>query len=114
MDMICKCGSKEFFTEKHGNQTGLYCSACGKWQKWLKKDEIRLFNHGVKDGWISVKDRLPDTDRDIIMCLETREVCCGWYSPALRIWHDMNATAIESVTHWRGLPDPPRMEDNND
>jgi hypothetical protein len=26
------------------------------------------------DDWISVKDRLPDTDRDIIMCLETREV----------------------------------------
>ena len=48
MNMVCKCGGKEFFTEGHGNQTGLYCSACGKWQKWLKKDEIRLFNHGVK------------------------------------------------------------------
>lgn len=48
MNMVCKCGGKEFFTEEHGNQTGLYCSACGKWQKWLKKDEIRLFNHGVK------------------------------------------------------------------
>lgn len=30
MDMVCKCGSKEFFTEEYGNQTGLYCSACGK------------------------------------------------------------------------------------
>lgn len=48
MEMVCKCGGREFFTEEHGNQTGLYCSACGKWQKWLKKDEIRLFNHGVK------------------------------------------------------------------
>lgn len=67
MNMICKCGSKEFFTEKHGNQTGLYCSACGKWQKWLKKDEIQLFNHGVQDGWISVKDRLPDTDREVLV-----------------------------------------------
>lgn len=47
MDMVCKCGGKEFFTEEHGNQTGLYCAACGKWQKWLKKDEIRLFNHGM-------------------------------------------------------------------
>ena len=36
MNMVCKCGGKEFFTEEHGNQTGLYCSACGKWQKWLK------------------------------------------------------------------------------
>lgn len=48
MNMVCKCGGKEFFTEEHGNQTGLYCSACGKWQKWLKKDEIRLFNHGCQ------------------------------------------------------------------
>lgn len=27
MNMVCKCGGKEFFTEEHGNQTGLYCSA---------------------------------------------------------------------------------------
>ena len=58
MDMVCKCGGKEFFTEEHGNQTGLYCSACGKWQKWLKKDEIRLFNHGVKVENASLLERL--------------------------------------------------------
>lgn len=58
MDMVCKCGGKEFFTEEHGNQTGLYCSACGKWQKWLKKDEIRLFNHGVKVENTSLLERL--------------------------------------------------------
>lgn len=56
--MVCKCGGKEFFTEEHGNQTGLYCSACGKWQKWLKKDEIRLFNHGVKVENASLLERL--------------------------------------------------------
>ena len=49
---------KEFFTEEHGNQTGLYCSACGKWRKWLKKDEIRLFNHGVKVENASLLERL--------------------------------------------------------
>lgn len=58
MNMVCKCGGKEFFTEKHGNQTGLYCSACGKWQKWLKKDEIRLFNRGVKVENASLLERL--------------------------------------------------------
>lgn len=45
--MVCKCGGKEFFIEEHGNHIGIYCSACGKWQKWLGKDEIRLFNHGT-------------------------------------------------------------------
>lgn len=58
MNMVCKCGGKEFFTEEHGNQTGLYCSACGKWQKWLKKDEIRLFNHDVKVENASLLERL--------------------------------------------------------
>lgn len=58
MNMVCKCGSKKFFTEEHDNQTGLYCSACGKWQKWLKKDEIRLFNHGVKVENASLLERL--------------------------------------------------------
>lgn len=58
MNMVCKCGGKEFFTEEHGNQTGLYCSACGKWQKWLKKDEIRLFNHSAKVENASLLERL--------------------------------------------------------
>ena len=111
MDMVCKCGGKEFFTEKHGNQTGAYCSACGKWQKWLGKDEIRLFNHGVQDGWISVNDGLPDSYRDVIVCLETREVYCGWYATDSRIWHNMNGSEIESVTYWREMPDPPKMEE---
>lgn len=108
MDMICKCGGKEFFTEKHGNQTGLYCSACGKWQKWLKKDEIRLFNHDVQDGWINVSDRLPDTDRNVIMYTDLGGMRCGWYNLGLQIWLDLYGTIITTVTHWRELPDPPR------
>ena len=50
MDMICKCGGKGFFTEEHGNQTGLYCSACGKWQKWLKKDDPCLCETFLRYG----------------------------------------------------------------
>ena len=47
MEKKCKCGSTNFFTEVHGNNTGLYCADCGKWQKWLTKDEVRLFNHNT-------------------------------------------------------------------
>lgn len=42
------CNSQEIFTEENTNQaksysrTGLYCADCGKWIKWLTKDEIRL------------------------------------------------------------------------
>ena len=33
---------------KYGNKTGLYCNKCGKWIKWLTKDEKRLFAHNNK------------------------------------------------------------------
>lgn len=45
MNYECKCGSMDMFTEKKGNNTGLYCSMCGKFQKWLGRDELRAFEH---------------------------------------------------------------------
>ena len=45
MNYECKCGSMDFFTAPKGNNIGLYCSMCGKWKKWLGKDEGFLFEH---------------------------------------------------------------------
>jgi len=44
----CVCGSEKFHTKRNtkinnGIQTGLYCSGCGRWIKWLGKEEVRLF-----------------------------------------------------------------------
>lgn len=40
-----KCGSLDLHTEIKGGNTGLYCSDCGAWIKWLGKDEIRAFKY---------------------------------------------------------------------
>ena len=40
-----KCGSADLYTEVKGTNTGLYCSDCGAYQKWLGKDELRAFKH---------------------------------------------------------------------
>lgn len=37
-----KCGSVDVFIENSGNQKGLYCGDCGKWIKWVSKDEEKL------------------------------------------------------------------------
>lgn len=37
-----KCKSGDVFIDTSGNQTGLYCGDCGRWIKWLGKEEIRL------------------------------------------------------------------------
>jgi len=35
-----KCNSKNLFVEIQGNRRGLYCGECGKWQKWITKQEL--------------------------------------------------------------------------
>ena len=53
MNYQCKCGCDNMFIEKKGNNTGLYCSKCGKWIKWLNKNELRAFEHEQKEKEIS-------------------------------------------------------------
>ena len=46
MTITCnKCGIVNGFIEEKGTQVGLYCNKCGKWIKWLTKDDVRLFKH---------------------------------------------------------------------
>lgn len=40
-----KCGSIDFLIEPRGCNIGLFCSMCGKWKKWLSKDEYLAFQH---------------------------------------------------------------------
>lgn len=43
-----KCQSKDLFTKKEGNATGLYCGDCGKWIKWVGKEELRLVERFIE------------------------------------------------------------------
>lgn len=45
-----KCGSVSLHTEVKGNNTGLYCESCGKWQRWLGKDELRAFEYSMREA----------------------------------------------------------------
>lgn len=50
MQINCiKCNSKKLFVEIQGDRRGLYCGECGKWQKWITKEELQVakFN-GIK------------------------------------------------------------------
>lgn len=44
-----ECNSNEVFIEETGTQTGLYCAECGKWIKWLNKDEKRLAERYIEN-----------------------------------------------------------------
>ena len=90
------------------------------------------YNHGKGDGyipknfadhliangvtvqeWISVEDRLPEDDSDVIAYLRTGEE--GRIFPAnyaKGVWFDciFNKRVTETTTHWMPLPEPPKGE----
>ena len=37
-----KCNSKDLFVEIQGQRRGLYCGNCGKWQRWITKEELQI------------------------------------------------------------------------
>ena len=42
IDKCTKCSSTDLFIEIQGNRRGLYCKNCGKWQKWITKQELQI------------------------------------------------------------------------
>lgn len=64
-------------------------------------------------GWISVKDRLPENETEVIIIVQHK---IGWYRAFA--WHDeygWHSSAEEFgdgesdfVTHWMPMPEPPR------
>lgn len=37
-----KCNGEILFIEIQGTRRGLYCGNCGKWQKWITKQELQI------------------------------------------------------------------------
>ena len=56
-----KCSSLDLHTEVKGGNTGLYCSDCGAWIKWLGKDELRAFENAKIKENENVHSNLVDT-----------------------------------------------------
>lgn len=54
------CGSDIMFTQIKGNNTGLYCRNCGKWQKWLNKNEKNLWNTPITPINKTIQDRIQE------------------------------------------------------
>jgi len=62
---ICnKCNSTDLFTKEKGTSVGLYCSDCGRWIKWLGKEELRLFERYTEMNKINL---------DVVMEVEEPE-----------------------------------------
>ena len=73
-----------------------------------------LLDNGVTvQEWISVTERLPEDDSDVLAYSsigEESRIYPACYSNG--VWFDcvFNAPATDTTTHWMPLPDPPKGE----
>jgi hypothetical protein len=75
-----------------------------------------LIAHGVRleekqatsDGWISVKDRLPEEMRAVIVWTKDRARGEAWLAEDGFEWCESGERA--DVTHWMEFPQPPKGE----
>jgi len=89
--MKCKCGSNWVCV----------CPDCNEYTQTWK--------------WISVKERLPDSDGMYEVCYESTEIserCCAreWFIDGE--WIPTSLTNHLDIIYWMPLPEPPK--DNND
>ena len=67
-----KCGYSSLFTAQMGSNIGLYCKSCGAWQKWLSKNEARLFaeNNKVEGSSVQTDDGLKNRLEEFVKALD--------------------------------------------
>ena len=94
----------------------IYGDRLGDWffKSGLEITAGYLMARGVTlQEWISVKDRLPEEDSDVLAYLQIDQE--GRIYPAnyaKGVWFDciFNTPATGTTTHWMPLPEPPKGE----
>ena len=78
-----KCGSIDVYIKENGTQTGLYCGDCGKWIKWLGKEEKRLVERWIESNKlttaevdIDIKSMKPEQFIQHLHSLKSKEEIC--------------------------------------
>jgi hypothetical protein len=68
------------------------------------------------NGWISVKDRLPEIEGEYLAFGYSASDAARWivvmYDPKDEFWYELSSDWdwTDDVTHWQELPEPPKEE----
>jgi hypothetical protein len=85
---------------------------------WLNSEVEEMSNLTPNNGWISVNDNLPDSPRQVLIYTDFGGILTGcydgdtWFSYGFNTGEEGSRDLV--VTHWRELPDQPRMEERID
>lgn len=91
--------------EAKDQQEGDLCVSCDQYKPLHKLCLDCAIKLGKDNGWISVKDRLPENMDWLLVCINGYQ--CSWvgYHEDGK-WYDEDGGEQE-VTHWQPLPPPP-------
>ena len=76
------------------------------------KKMVDVNSSNNSNGWISVKERLPEDISDVLILSKEKESCVGYYRSSDNDWNMYNPCCsfhmeLHGVTHWMPLPKPP-------
>lgn len=79
--------------------------------KWITtKDGKRIkIQMPYNNCWISVKDRLPEQYKEVLVYTEKYGTQVDWIADTPYYWHNYG----ELVTHWQPKPEPPKGRKEN-
>jgi hypothetical protein len=74
-----------------------------------------LYNAGYrKQGWISVDERLPKVDTDVLVITANGSFKVGrcniYHNGTLVLWMTNDGLGEKAITHWMPLPEAPKMK----
>ena len=68
------------------------------WEAWLAR--------AAQSEWISVEDRLPETETTVLICTERGDIFSSWARNEDVFWF-YGEEEDNRITHWQPLPKPP-------
>lgn len=101
------------------NYNGVRCRACAYADAMDFIDAIPAADVQPVDRWISVKDRLPEIGKSVLIYYpywdgdEIQVARLEYDEMTFDVCGEFNIM-VEAVTHWKPLPEPPKDGDTND
>jgi hypothetical protein len=130
VNRICpKCNNPNYVVSL-GNFSSAFKYKCMNCNSYLLEEDFLPVQKDDNNGWISVKDRLPDSAGVAVLVSATSQygqqhVFEAFIGYGDFIWYTMDCTKMENrritcnevsnhwkITHWMPLPEPPKEEDN--
>ena len=75
---------------------------------------LRCIGYRKQRGWISVEERLPKVDTDVLVITANGSFkvarCNIYHNGTLVLWMTNDGLGERAITHWMPLPEPPKMK----